>query len=232
MYDLFIANKNYSSWSLRPWVLMRQLGLPFQEHLQVFAEGANWTAFRAFSPTGKVPCLQADGHTVWDSLAIAEFLAERHPGVWPDDAMARAWARCAAAEMHAGFGALREVCSMNCGLRIDLHAASLAAIQPDLARLDELWAQGLARFGGPFLASEAFTAVDAFFAPVAFRIQSYGLLTSLSAPCQAYVQGLLKLPAMHQWYEAALQEPWREPGHETDCLKHGTLRADLRVAAA
>lgn len=231
MYDLFIANKNYSSWSLRPWVLMRQLGLPFQEHLQVFAEGPNWTAFRAFSPTGKVPCLVADGHTVWDSLAIAEYLAERHPGVWPEDAMARAWARCAAAEMHSGFGALRDVCSMNCGLRIDLHPASREAIAADLARIDELWVQGLSRFGGPFLAGQAFTAVDAFYAPVVFRIQSYGLLTALSADSIAYVQCLLGLPAMRQWYEAALNEPWREPGHEDACLKTGTLRSDLRAAA-
>lgn len=232
MYDLFIANKNYSSWSLRPWVLMQQLGLPFKEHVQVFAEGSNWEAFRTFSPTGKVPCLQADGHTVWDSLAIAEFLAERHPGVWPADAMARAWARCAAAEMHSGFGSLREICSMNCGLRIDLSAASQEAIQADMARLDELWAQGLSRFGGPFLAGDAFTAVDAFFAPVAFRIQSYDLLTKLAAPCQAYVQRLLGLPAMQRWYDAALKEPWREPGHDEACLKGGTLRADLRGGAA
>lgn len=232
MYDLFIANKNYSSWSLRPWVLMRQLDLPFQERLQVFAAGSNWDAFRAFSPTGKVPCLVADGHTVWDSLAIAEFLAERHPGVWPDDALARAWARSAAAEMHAGFGALREVCSMNCGLRIDLYPESSATIQADLTRLGELWAQGLARFGGPFLAGEAFTAVDAFFAPVAFRIQSYGLEPSLASACRTYVQRLLALPAMRQWYEAALKEPWREQGHEADCFKHGTLRSDLRVTAS
>jgi glutathione S-transferase len=229
VYDLFIANKNYSSWSLRPWVLMRQLGLPFEEHLQVFGTGSNWDAFRAFSPTGKVPCLMAEGHTVWDSLAITEFLAERHPGVWPEDAVARAWARCAAAEMHSGFGALREVCSMNCGVRIDLHPASSQAIDADVARLDELWTQGLSHFGGPFLAGSAFTAVDAFFAPVAFRIQSYALSTRFTAPCQAYVQRLLDLPAMAQWHEAALSEPWREPGHEAECFRHGTLRSDLRV---
>lgn len=227
MYDLFIANKNYSSWSLRPWVLLKQLGLPFQEHLQVFAAGPNWATFRSFSPTGKVPCLHQAGEVVWDSLAIAEYLAERHAGVWPERADARAWARCAAAEMHSGFGDLREVCSMNCGLRVQLNDAALARIQSDLARLDELWRQGLTRFGGPYLAGAAFTAVDAFYAPVAFRIQTYGL--TLSPLAQAYVQSLLALPAMQQWYEEGVNEPWREPGHDEACLMYGTLLQDLRV---
>ncbi|MBI2732623.1 MAG: glutathione S-transferase family protein [Aquabacterium sp.] len=227
MYELFIANKNYSSWSLRPWVLLRQLGLPFQEHLHPFATGPNWAAFRAFSPTGKVPCLHDAGDVVWDSLAIAEYLAERHAGVWPERAEARAWARCAAAEMHAGFAELREVCSMNCGLRVQLHDQALTRIQPDLTRLDELWRQGLTRFGGPFLAGPAFTAVDAFYAPVAFRIQTFGL--TLSPLAQAYAQRLLALPAMQQWYEAALAEPWREPGHDEASLMYGSLLDDLRV---
>lgn len=230
MYDLYIANKNYSSWSLRPWVLLTQLGLPFKEHLQVFAAGPNWGAFRSFSPTGKVPCLHHAGEVVWDSLAITEYLAERHPGVWPERADARAWARCAAAEMHSGFGELREVCSMNCGLRVELRDESLARIQSDLARLDELWRQGLTRFGGPYLAGAAFTAADAFYAPVAFRIQTFGL--TLSPLAQAYVQRLLDLPAMRQWYEAGLAEPWREPAHDEASLMYGTLLADLRVNPA
>jgi len=226
VYDLFIANKNYSSWSLRPWVLLKQLGLPFNERMQVFAPGSNWAAFRAFSPTGKVPCLHADGVSVWDSLAIAEYLAERHPGVWPEDAAARAWARCAAAEMHAGFGTLREICSMNCGVRIRLRDVP-EALRADLARLDELWQQGLLHFGGPFLAGEAFTAVDAFYTPVAFRIQTYGL--TVSPVSRGYVERLLLLPAMKQWYAEALLETWREPAHEDACLTHGTLEADLRM---
>ena len=107
MPTLYIANKNYSSWSLRPWLLMRELGLPFEEKLTPFAGHDTPDAFRAFSPTGKVPCL-VDGPTVvWDSLAITEYLAERFPHVWPAQAEARAWARCAAAEMHSGFPALR-----------------------------------------------------------------------------------------------------------------------------
>ncbi|HQY70835.1 MAG TPA: glutathione S-transferase N-terminal domain-containing protein, partial [Pseudomonadales bacterium] len=108
MYELYIANKNYSSWSLRPWVLMRELRIAFDERLVPFAPGSNFERFRAFSPTGKVPCLHDGATVVWDSLAIAEYLAERHAGVWPSDARARAWARSAAAEMHSGFGALRQ----------------------------------------------------------------------------------------------------------------------------
>ena len=125
MYELYIANKNYSSWSLRPWVLMRALGIPFDETLVPFlgGVGANWDAFRAFSPTGKVPCLRDGDAVVWDSLAIAEYLAERHAGVWPADPRARAWARCAAAEMHSGFPGLRSVCTMNCGVRSAARAA-------------------------------------------------------------------------------------------------------------
>jgi glutathione S-transferase len=225
MYSLFIANKNYSSWSLRPWVLMQTLRIPFEEYLHVFGEGSNWQAFRAFSPTGKVPCLGTGHDTIWDSLAIAEYLSEHHPGVWPVDAAARAWARCAAAEMHSGFGTLREVCSMSCGVRVRLHQIT-PALQADLDRLSELWAQGLHRFGGPFLADDRFTAVDAFFAPVAFRVQTYGL--SLSDDAMAYVTRLLALPAMQQWYAQALQETWRDQGHEAAVLQYGALTADLR----
>src|ERR1700730_14632603 len=117
MYDLHIANKNYSSWSLRPWVLMRELKIPFREHLVAFGEESSWQSYRKISPTGKVPCL-VDGQTVvWVSLAIAEYLAERHAGVWPADPRARSWARSAAAEMHSGFGDLRGRCSMSCGHR-------------------------------------------------------------------------------------------------------------------
>ena len=118
LYRLFIGNRNYSSWSLRPWVLMRTLGIAFDEAMQVFAPGSNRAAFRAFAPNGTVPCLHDGATVVWDSLAIVEYLAERHPGVWPADAGARAWARCAAAEMHGGFSALRNQCGMNVGFPI------------------------------------------------------------------------------------------------------------------
>ena len=149
MYSLHIANKNYSSWSLRPWVLMRALGIPFNEVLHPFADAGNREEFRRFSPTAKVPCLVDGQQTVWDSLAITEYLAETHPQVWPRETAARAWARCASAEMHSGFGALRSECSMSCGQRIQLHRSS-EALRQDLARIDELWCEGLRRFGGPF----------------------------------------------------------------------------------
>jgi glutathione S-transferase len=170
MYDLFIGNKNYSSWSLRPWVLMQELGIPFRER-QVMFDGTN-ASFREFSPTGKVPCLVDGQVTVWDSLSITEYLGERHAGVWPAEAVARAWARSAAAEMHSGFFALRNICTMNCGIRVKLAKVD-DALRRDLGRLEELWADGLGRFGGPFLTGPRFCAVDAFFAPVAFRIQTY-----------------------------------------------------------
>ena len=121
MYDLFIGNKNYSSWSLRPWVLLRELGIPFRERLVPFG-GADPDAFRAFSPTGKVPCIVDGAITVWDSLAITEYIGERHAGVWPAEAAARAFARSAAAEMHSGYFALRDACTMNCGIRVKLRA--------------------------------------------------------------------------------------------------------------
>ena len=157
MYDLFIGNKNYSSWSLRPWVLLKELGIPFRERPVIFGTDK----FSDFSPTGKVPCLVDGQQTVWDSLAITEYVGERHPGVWPADAAARAWARSAAAEMHSGYFALRDACTMNCGIRVKLKNVS-AALQRDLARLEELWADGLSRFGGPFLTGARFCAADAF----------------------------------------------------------------------
>jgi glutathione S-transferase len=227
-YRLFTANRNYSSWSLRPWVLMRTLGIGFEEEVRFFVPGSNRAVFKAFAPNGTVPCLHDGGTVVWDSLAIVEYLAERHPGVWPADAAARAWARCAAAEMHGGFSALRNIASMSCGIRVKLHEVSPALAQ-DVARIDEIWCEGLARFGGPFLAGASFTAVDAFFAPVAFRAQSCGL--ALSAPAAAYVQRLLDLPAMREWYDAALLETQREPGHEAEALAAGTITRDLRARA-
>jgi glutathione S-transferase len=226
MYELFIANKNYSSWSLRPWLLMHQLALPFRERLVPFPEGGAWDEYRKFSPSGRVPCLRDGDTVVWDSLAITEYLAERHAGVWPADAQARTWARCAAAEMHAGFGTLRERCTMNCGLRIRLRDVP-PQLQRDIARLGELWNEGLARFGGPFLTGKAFTAVDAFFAPVAFRAQTYGL--SFDDTGAAYVARLLALPAMRSWYTAALAETWREPGHEAEAEVAGMWLEDLRA---
>jgi len=224
---LYIANKNYSSWSLRPWVLMKHLGLPFGEELMVFGEGSNWEAFRAFSPSGRVPCLRDGDTIVWDSLAITEYLAEGHPAVWPSDRDARTWARCAAAEMHSGFGTLRNECGMSCGIRVRLHVIG-PALAADIARINELWNEGLSRFGGPFLAGDSFTAVDAFYAPVVFRIQTYGL--PMQGAAAAYVKHMLALPAMREWYTAALAEPWRDHGHEAETRAYGEVTEDLRLA--
>ena len=170
MYDLFIGNKNYSSWSLRPWVLMRELNIPFRENW--CRSGAEPDAFRDFSPTGKVPCLVDGDITVWDSLAITEYLGERHAGVWPAEVAARAWAR--SRQRRDAFGLLRAAQRLHDELRHARQAHAVdAALQRDLARLEELWADGIGRFGGPFLTGARFCAADAFFAPVAFRIQTY-----------------------------------------------------------
>lgn len=225
MYQLYIANKNYSSWSLRPWVLLRELGIPFEEQRLAFGDAAAWQRYRQISPSGKVPCL-LDGQTrVWDSLSIAEYLAERHTGVWPENGLARAWARSAAAEMHSGFATLREQCSMSCGVRIRLHERG-PALEQDLARLTASWSDGLQRFGGPFLAGAHFSAADAFYAPVAFRIQTYGL--ALPEPAAAYARRLLALPSMQAWYAEALVEPMRDAAHDRDVTRFGELQQDLR----
>ncbi len=228
MYALHIANKNYSSWSLRPWVLMRTLNIPFKEQIHPLEVGNSWASYRNFSPNGRVPCLVDDQQVVWDSLAITEYLAETFPLVWPTDKSARAWARSICAEMHSSFQTLRNTCGMSCGHRIQLHEVSLA-LQKDIDRINEIWNQGLDRFEGPFLTGKSFTAVDAFFAPVAFRFQTYGLKATGAAA--TYLQQLLALPAMLEWYAAGLQETWREPDHEAEILSAGRLIADLRSGA-
>jgi glutathione S-transferase len=226
MYELVMANKNYSSWSLRPWVLMKARGIAFTEKLIPFPGSDSYATYRPHTPSGRVPCLVDNGQPVWDSLAIVEYLAERHPGVWPQDALARAWSRSAAAEMHSSFQTLRDVCPMNCGVRVTLRERP-PMLERDIARIGELWNEGLTRFGGPYLAGAEFTGADAFFAPVVFRAQSFGL--DFGGQADAYVQRMLAEPAMLQWYEAALVEPWREPGHEVEATQYGDLTADHRA---
>lgn len=229
MYKLHIANKNYSSWSLRPWLLLKTLDIPFVEIIHPFPETGAWDIYRRFSPNGKVPCLVDGELIIWDSLAIIEYLAEGYANVWPADKNARAWARCAAAEMHSGFQALRNNCGMSCGVRVDLDCIS-SALQKDISRIDELWNQGLDKFGGPFLAGAYFSAVDAFFAPVVFRAQTYQL--PLGGKVQGYITHMLAQPAMQDWYASALAEIWREPAHEQEVLDAGTLTLDLRQKTA
>jgi len=227
MYTLHIGNKNYSTWSLRPWVLLSELGIAFEEAHHVF--GADFArTIEGKSPTRRVPALHDGKRIVWDSLGIVEYVAERHEGVWPKDPDARAWARCAAAEMHSGFQTLRNMCSMSCGVRVKLHAQP-EALKKDLARLAELWTEGLRRFGGPFLAGGKFTAVDAFFCPVAYRVLSYDL--QLPPEAAAYAKRLLELQSMKRWYEAALAETARDHDHDAEVAAFGTITQDLRKGA-
>lgn len=226
MHTLHIGNKNYSSWSLRPWALMRALEIPFTESLHRFGAAGDGK-FIDFSPSGKVPCL-VDGDTVvWDSLAIVEYLAEHHAGVWPTEARARAWARCAAAEMHSGFFALRNDHGMNVGVRVAVTKRS-PELLADIARIEDLWNEGLTRFGGPFLAGSKFTAVDAFFAPVIYRFHSYGV--AMNGAAAGYVQTMLDHPAMQAWEAAALAEDFRDPEHEAELETIGRVTEDLRTA--
>ncbi len=213
MLKLYIGNKNYSSWSLRPWLLMRQAGIAFEEvqlRSDSFAPGSQFKqALASISPTGKVPVLVDGALVVWDTLAIVEILAEQHPGkgVWPRDAAARAQARSVCAEMHSGFGALRSACPMN----IEAHLPEVGALawrdQPavraDVQRLTEMWSGLLDAHGGPMLLG-AFSAADAFYAPICMRLLTYAL--PVPEPIAAYIERVRALPAMQQWIAAALAE--------------------------
>ena len=225
-YTLITANHNYSSWSLRPWMLMQALGIPFDDQI-VYFEQENYDRFREFAPNGQVPCLKDDDRTIWDSLAIAEYLAERHPGCWPEDEAARTWARCATAEMHGGFGSLRNMCTMNVGVRARLHEIA-PDLQRNIDRIGELFAQGLDEFGGPWLAGDRLTIVDAFYAPVAYRVRTYDL--DIGAAGQKWVDHILAHPAMQDWERQALAETQREIGHEEELVEAATITADHRAS--
>jgi glutathione S-transferase len=224
MYSLYTANRNYSSWSLRPWLLLRMLDIPFEDRVVPFA-GSTHNTFREFSPTGMVPCLHDDEHVIWDSLGITLYVANQHNGVWPTAKAARAFAFSAVAEMHAGFAALRHDCTMNIGLRITPKPMR-PALRADIGRLATLWEDALTRFEGPYLAGSTFSAVDAFFSPVVFRMQTYGF--SVGPLAMAWGAKMLALPAMQEWQRAALSERWREPSHEADAAAAGVITADLR----
>lgn len=225
MYTLHIANKNYSSWSLRPWMVLKVLGIPFTEMIHPFDGTSD---YGLFSPTRRVPVLEADGIVVWDSLAIIEYLAERHTGVWPAATVARAFARSACAEMHSSFTALRDGCGMSCGQRVKLRSRP-PALEADIHRIKQLWGEGLDRFGGPFLAGQKFTAVDAFYAPVTFRALIYGL--DFGVVGNRYADMVRQLPPMCEWYDAALKETWRDQAHDDEILAAGEITADYRATA-
>lgn len=210
MYTLYIGNKNYSSWSLRPWVLMKTAGIAFREERISLYQPESRERLLAISPTGRVPCLQDGTAVVWDSLAIAEYLAERHAGLWPANPAARAWARCASAEMHSGFARLREEFAMN--VRLTVRRQPSVEVGSEIARIVALWREGRHRFGrgGDFLCG-AFSAVDAFWCPVAFRFRSYGVALDDVAGA-SYLRALLELPAMREWADDASRETERIPG--------------------
>lgn len=215
---LVIGNKCYSSWSLRPWLAMRALGIDFEEELITFGEPDFKERVLAVSGAGLVPVLVDGDVVVWDSLAILEYLAERFPkaGVWPSRCAARAHARSISAEMHSGFAALRRTCPMNLGKRF--HARDRGPdVAGDVARIVELWGAALDGFAdrdqGPFLYG-AFTAADAMYAPVVCRIHGYSI--DVPGDVQSYMEAVLSHPGFAEWREAALAEPWVEAQEEVE----------------
>ena len=213
MLKLYIGNKNYSSWSMRPWVLLKQCGIEFEEVMVRFDSFAADSRFKqtmtAVSPTGKVPVLDDNGLIVWDTLAIAEYLAERFPekNLWPLDRCARAHARSTCAEMHSGFSALRSACPLNVQAHLPEVGAQIwrdnPAVQADVQRLVSMWRGLLAQHGGPQLFGP-FSIADAFFAPVCLRLVTYAL--PVPPDVTAYVDRVRALPGVQAWVAGALAE--------------------------
>jgi glutathione S-transferase len=217
-YTLHVGEKNFSSWSARPWILMRQAGIPFTERVVSLQADAGKAARFAALPAGRVPVLEDDGLVVWDSLAIAEYLAERHPGLWPADEKARAWARSICAEMHGGFQALRAGMSMDVRARRPERKRS-PAVLADIARIEALWTETRRRFGqpsgaGPLLFGR-FTIADAYYAPVVFRFRTYGV--EPAGEGGAYARAVLALPAVKEWEAGGKDDP-RLADHDLDLM--------------
>lgn len=211
MLELVIGNRNYSSWSLRPWLAMKTAGIPFREvRIPLYVDGSR-ERILAYSPTGKVPCLvdgTRGGLVVWDSLAICEYVNEQHADgrLWPRDPAARAKARSACAEMHAGFHALRQHLSMD--IRADRREAGAALraradVAADIERVLALWQEALAGSGGPFLHGD-FSIADAFFAPVVTRFETYGV--PMAPSVAPWARRVMDLPAMQEWIAGARAE--------------------------
>ena len=211
--QLYIGNKNYSSWSMRPWVLMRAFGIPFDEVMVRFdtfdADSSFKRRIAEVAPTGRVPVLVDDGLAIWDTLAIAEYLAERFAqhALWPRDARQRARARSICAEMHSGFSSLRSHCPQNIEASLPAVGERIlneqSGVRSDLERVQALWADALQASGGPFLFG-AFGIADAYFAPVAGRIRTYGLPVSDAA--SAYIERVFANPGVAAWVRDALAE--------------------------
>jgi len=214
---LIIGNRNYSSWSLRAWLVLRHAGIAFDEELAPLS-GPGWREnLRARSPSGRVPVLVDGDLVIPETLAIIEYAAELRPdaGIWPEDRAGRALARAAASEMHAGFADLRREAPMN--LR-GAHAGKVDAdrVAGDLRRIETLWAGLLERSGGPYLFG-AFSAADAMYAPVATRLRTYDLPASDTA--QLYVEAIYALPVFQDWYAEAVKEPWVVDDDEIDAIR-------------
>jgi len=213
MWKLYIGNKNYSSWSMRPWVMLRQAGIPFDEVMVRFDAFSADSQFKQrlgpISPAGKVPVLVDGELVIWDTLAIAEYVAEQHPelGLWPADKAARARARSICAEMHSGFQALRGACMMNIEASLPDVGALVwrdkPAVRADVQRLVEIWSALLTEHGGPMLFG-SFTIADAYFAPVCMRLKTYAL--PVPAHISAYVERVAALPGVQAWIDGALAE--------------------------
>ena len=216
MPTLVIGNKLYSSWSLRPWLLLKQLGIAFDEVLIPLDQPDTRQKIGARSPAGKVPILIEGDVTVWESIAIMDHVGETYEDaeVWPRDPQARAMARSIAAEMHAGFAGLRSACPMNLGKRFGERDRG-AAVARDVARITEIFREARGRFGagGPFLFG-AFSAADAMYAPVVTRLDTYSI--AVDPVSRDYMDAVLALPAYRAWLEAALKEPWVLPHDEVD----------------
>ena len=220
--QLYIGNKNYSSWSMRPWVLMRHAGIAFDEvmlRFDAFTPDSQFkTAVRRLNPAGRVPVLVDEGLEVWDTLAIAEYLAERFPEkqLWPVDARARARARSVCAEMHAGFGALRSHFGMNIEAALPEVGAHVLArqadVRDDVARIVAMWSELLRQHGGPMLFG-GFCIADAFYAPVVMRLRTFAV--PVPPPITAYIERVVALPGVAAWIAEALAEkdflPFEEP---------------------
>jgi glutathione S-transferase len=214
MLKLYIGNKNYSSWSMRPWVLMTNAGIVFEEALLRFDsmnEGSEFkTAISKLSPVGKVPLLVDDGLVIWDTLAIAEYLAEKYPekSLWPTERTSRARARSICAEMHSGFSALRNACMMNIEASLPEVGALVlrdnAPVRADVQRIESMWSGLFEEHSGPFLFGKNFTIADAYYAPVCMRFKTYSL--SQSGEINAYIERVCKSPGVAQWIAAALIE--------------------------
>lgn len=209
---LVIGNKNYSSWSLRPWLLMKRLGIAFDEVLITLDTPTTREDIEKFSPSGRVPVLRHGELTVWDSLAICEYLAEITGKGWPQEAASRALARSVSAEMHSGFTNLRSLWPMNARAR-NRRTAMTAALEADIERIDEIWNDCRARFGagGPWLFGE-YSIADAMYAPVVLRFNTYG--AGISQTARWYMASVLEDAALQEWLQGAKHESWTNPASE------------------